>query len=41
MNVKIANSYEEGINMEPMELPNITEMQNNLISNFPYDLWHK
>lgn len=37
--IKIANSLDEAINMEPMKLPNLSEMRERLISVFPYDLW--
>lgn len=37
--VKIANSIEEALSMEPMDLPDLTNMRNDLINSFPYDLW--
>ena len=40
-NVKIAMSIEEAIDMEPMELPQIEQMQRDLMESFPYDLWEK
>lgn len=38
-NVKMANTMQEAVNMVPMELPNLEEMQEKLIQKFPYDLW--
>lgn len=40
-NVKMATSIDEAIKMEPMSLPKLEEMCNDLISSFPYDLWEK
>lgn len=40
MNVKIAHSIEEAMQMVPMPLPNISSMQRNLLSSFPYDLFY-
>lgn len=39
-NVKIARSVEEAKAMTPMELPDLREMQENLMKCFPYDLWN-
>jgi len=37
-----ANSVEQALGMDPMYLPtNIEEMQNALLSSFPYDLWEQ
>lgn len=38
-NVRIAMSVEEAMGMEPMDLPDLHGMQENLIKAFPYDLW--
>lgn len=39
--IKIADSAEEAISIEPMRLPSdIEKMQQNLIAAFPYDLWN-
>ncbi|MBE5958147.1 MAG: polysaccharide pyruvyl transferase family protein [Lachnospiraceae bacterium] len=40
-NVKIAYSIEEALDIEPMELPDLSDMQENLIKAFPYDLWER
>ena len=40
LNVKIADSLEDAMDMIPMELPNLKKMQQNLIDSFPYDLWN-
>ncbi|MDO4556419.1 MAG: hypothetical protein Q4B70_14965, partial [Lachnospiraceae bacterium] len=37
--VKMARTIEEAMAMEPMDLPDLTEMRRNLIQAFPYDLW--
>ena len=37
--VKIAESIDEALKMEPMELPDLRNMQKNLLDSFPYDLW--
>lgn len=38
-NVKIAFSLREAIDMKPMDLPNLSDMQKTVIETFPYDLW--
>lgn len=38
-NVNVACSIDEALQMKPMELPNLSLMQEALIKNFPYDLW--
>ena len=38
-NVKMARTIEEAIAMEPMPLPDLSEMREKLIAAFPYDLW--
>lgn len=35
----IANSIEEALNTEPCELPDVKQLQKNLIKTFPVDLW--
>ena len=37
--VYMANTIEEALTMQPMPLPNIQILQNNLLETFPYDLW--
>ncbi len=37
--VIIAHSISEALKTTPMQVPDLTQMQNNLISSFPYDLW--
>ncbi len=39
MNVKIAKSLEEAMEMEPMPLPDLSNMQKQIMDVFPYDLW--
>lgn len=41
MCVKIATTIEEAIAMEPMPLPDLTELREKLMNSFPYDLWNK
>lgn len=38
-NVKIASSIREALETEPMELPELSEMQRRLLDSFPYDLF--
>ena len=38
-NVIIANSVDEALRMQPMNLPDFSEMRKNLIEAFPKDLW--
>lgn len=40
-NVKVASTMEEAIKTEPMEIPDVSIMQKNLIETFPYDLWEE
>ncbi len=37
--VKIAESFEEALTMEPLPLPDLRSLQEGLIKSFPYDLW--
>ena len=37
--IKIAQSFEEALDMEPMPLPDLKTLQEGLINSFPYDLW--
>ena len=37
--IRIADTIDEAISMQPMELPNLVKLQNELIKSFPYDLW--
>ncbi len=39
MNVKMAKSIDEALDMEPMELPDLEDMRKCLIDTFPVDLW--
>lgn len=38
-NIKIAESFEEALKMEPLPIPNLTELRQGLLESFPYDLW--
>lgn len=38
-NIKIAKSVDEAVHLNPMELPNLSQMQKNIMRAFPYDLW--
>ncbi len=40
-NVRFATSLQEALEMTPMELPNISKMQEHILKAFPYDLWTK
>ena len=37
--VKIALSLEEAMSITPMNIPDLSDLRENLISAFPYDLW--
>ena len=37
--IKIAESFEEALTMEPLPLPDLKPLQEGLIKTFPYDLW--
>lgn len=37
--IQIAGSMEEALQMKPLELPDLSTMQNQLLDSFPYDLW--
>lgn len=37
--VRVATTIEEALMMEPMELPDLNKMRNDLLNSFPYDLW--
>jgi pyruvyltransferase len=37
--IKIAESFEEALNMEPLKLPDLKPLQEGLMKSFPYDLW--
>ena len=37
--VKIADTFEEALSMEPLPLPDLKPLQEGLIRSFPYDLW--
>ncbi len=39
--VKVASTIKEALTMEPMELPDLSDMQKNLLDSFPYDLFEK
>ena len=41
MCVKIARTMEEAKEMEPMSLPDLTELREKLMAAFPYDLWEQ
>ncbi len=38
-NIKIADTFEEALKMEPLPLPDLKPLQEGLIRTFPYDLW--
>ena len=38
-NIKIAETFEEALTMEPLPLPDLKSLQEGLIKTFPYDLW--
>lgn len=38
-NVNVANTYEEALDMVPLPLPDLKELQDDLLKTFPYDLW--
>lgn len=38
-NIRIADTFEEALKMEPLQLPNLKPLQEELIKTFPYDLW--
>lgn len=38
-NIKIAESFEEALKMDPLPLPDLTKLQKDLLNSFPYDLW--
>ena len=40
-NVKIADTFEEALSMEPLPLPDLKSLQEGLIKSFPYDLWER
>lgn len=37
--IKLADSYEEAMQMDPLPLPNLESLQEGLLKSFPYDLW--
>lgn len=37
--IKIAESFEEALTMEPLPLPDLSKMRQDLLYSFPYDLW--
>lgn len=39
--IKIAETFEEALKMEPMPLPNLKKLQDGLMKTFPYDLWEQ
>ena len=39
MNVKIAETYEDALSMEPLPLPKLDGLMKGLLDTFPYDLW--
>ena len=39
--VKIAESFEDALVMEPLPLPDLKPLQDGLINTFPYDLWEE
>lgn len=39
--VKIADSFEEALEMTPLPLPDLKPLQEGLLKTFPYDLWEE
>ena len=39
-NIVVANSVEDALGLNPMELPELSRMQRDLLNAFPYDLWN-
>jgi pyruvyltransferase len=37
--IHIAETFEEALTMEPLPLPDLKKMQQDLLDTFPYDLW--
>ncbi len=37
--IKIAESFEDALTMEPLPLPDLSGLRNGLLESFPYDLW--
>ena len=35
----IARTVEEALKMKPAPLPDLSELRNNILEAFPYDLW--
>lgn len=40
-NILVARTVEEALTMSPMDLPDLSKMQQQLIESFPTDLWEK
>ncbi|MBR3073397.1 polysaccharide pyruvyl transferase family protein [Fibrobacter sp.] len=40
-NIKIAESFEEALTMDPLPLPDLSGLRKGLLESFPYDLWEK
>lgn len=40
-NIKIADSFEEALDMTPLPLPDLKPLQEGLLNTFPYDLWEQ
>ena len=40
-NMIITQSFDEALSVEPMELPDLSKMQKDIINVFPYDLWNE
>lgn len=38
-NIKIAESFEEALTMDPLPLPDLSGLRKGLLESFPYDLW--
>ncbi|MCD7789592.1 MAG: polysaccharide pyruvyl transferase family protein [Bacteroides thetaiotaomicron] len=39
MSVKVASSIQEALEMEPMPLPDLSDLRDQIMNAFPYDLW--
>lgn len=37
--IKIAESFEEALTMDPLPLPDLSKLRQGLLDSFPYDLW--
>jgi len=40
LNIKVADTFEQALTMEPQALPDLSRLQQGLLATFPYDLWN-